>query len=109
MRGGGRAEVYPRVLGLVAFSHRWLYFLLQLTCVGVGDVCNKGKVRGARLFPAVSVGHVGGVQEIRVMSCAGCEGGQIAGAVSPGSAFTQSFSTIVFKLFLCLYVTGIFL
>lgn len=58
-RGGGRAEVYPKVLFWVAFSHVWPSFLLQLTCVGVGDVCNKGKVRAAKLFPAVSVGHVG--------------------------------------------------
>lgn len=82
--------MYPRVLGWAAFSHGWPCFLLQLTCVRVGDVCNKGKVRGAKVFPAVSVGHVGGVQEIRVMSCAECDrGGQIAGAVSPGSAFAH--------------------
>lgn len=48
----GRAEVYPRLLGWVAFSHGRPRFLLQLTCVRVGDVCNKGKVRGAKLCPA---------------------------------------------------------
>lgn len=42
-------------------------FLLQLTCVGVGDVCNKGKVRAAKLSPAVSVGHVGSVIHMQVL------------------------------------------
>lgn len=95
-RGGSMAELYPRVLGWFAFSHGWPCFLLQLTCVRVGDVCNKGKVRRAKLFPAVSVGHVGGVQEIRVMSRAECGGGHIVGAVSPGSAFAHRVLAPVF-------------
>lgn len=59
-RGGGKAEAYPKVLFWVASANVCPSFLLQLTCVGVGDVCNKGKVRAAKFFPAVSVGHVGG-------------------------------------------------
>lgn len=54
-RGGSKTEC---CFGLP--SHVLPSFLLQLTCVGVGDVCNKGKVRAAKLFPAVSVGYVGG-------------------------------------------------
>lgn len=42
------------------------------------------------------------------MSCDECGGGQIAGA-DCSRIFAQSFSTTVFKLFVCLYVTGIFL
>lgn len=45
-RGGDRAGACPKALFWVASSHVWPSFVLQLTCVGVGDVCNKGKVRG---------------------------------------------------------------
>ena len=95
-RGGGKAEAYPKVLFWVAFSNVWPPFLLQLTCVGVGDVCNKGKVRAAKLFPAVSAGHVGGAWEIRVMSYPECGGGQVAGAFSPGSVLAHRVLALLF-------------
>lgn len=93
-RGGGR--LIPECCLVLPSLTYGPSFLLQLTCVGVGDVCNKGKVRAAKLFPAVSVGHVGGAYEIRVMSYPESGGGQVAGAFSPGSALAHRILALLF-------------